>query len=320
MYPGVHARTIPDKAACVMASSGEIVSYGQLDERSNQCARLLRQRGLGPGSSVAILLENHPRFFDACWAAQRSGLYYTPIAKHLRAEEIEYIVNDCGAEALITSYALRETAAELADRIPGVRERFMLDGTIPGFASYEDAVGTQSSEPLPDELEGQDMLYSSGTTGRPKGIKNPLPDRSIGTPPPMLRALAAGRFGCSPDTVYLSPAPLYHSAPLRFTMTLQRLGATSIVMEHFDPLQALELIERHRITLSQWVPTMFIRMLKLPAEERERFDLSSQRIALHSAAPCPISVKEQMIEGWGPILIEYYGATEGHGEAWGIAN
>jgi acyl-CoA synthetase (AMP-forming)/AMP-acid ligase II len=296
-----------------MASSGEIVSYGQLDERSNQCARLLRQRGLGPGSSVAILLENHPRFFDACWAAQRSGLYYTPIAKHLRAEEIEYIVNDCGAEALITSYALRETAAELADRIPGVRERFMLDGTIPGFASYEDAVGTQSSEPLPDELEGQDMLYSSGTTGRPKGIKNPLPDRSIGTPPPMLRALAAGRFGCSPDTVYLSPAPLYHSAPLRFTMTLQRLGATSIVMEHFDPLQALELIERHRITLSQWVPTMFIRMLKLPAEERERFDLSSQRIALHSAAPCPISVKEQMIEWWGPILIEYYGATEGHG-------
>lgn len=313
MYPGVHSREIPDKAAYVMASSGETVSYAQLDERSNRCARLLRERGLGPGSSIAILLENHPRFFDACWAAQRSGLYYTPIAKHLLAEEIEYIANDCGAEVLITSYALRETAAELADRLPHVRERFMIDGTIPGFASYEDAVGTQSPEPLDEELEGQDMLYSSGTTGRPKGIKNPLPDRSIGTPPPMLQALAAGRFGCSPDAVYLSPAPLYHSAPLRFTMTLQRLGATSIVMERFDPLQALELIERHRVTLSQWVPTMFVRMLKLSDEERERFDLSSQQVALHSAAPCPVSVKEQMIQWWGPILIEYYGATEGHG-------
>jgi acyl-CoA synthetase (AMP-forming)/AMP-acid ligase II len=313
MYPGALAKTIPDKPAYIMATSGEAVTYAQLDERSNRCARMLRACGLEPGASIAILLENHPRFFDACWAAQRSGLYYTPIAKHLRADEIEYIANDCGADVLITSYALRDTAAQLSDRMPAVRHRFMLDGTIPGFDSFEEALAAQPPEPLEHELEGQDMLYSSGTTGRPKGIKNPLPDRAIGTPPPMLQALAAGRFGCSPDTVYLSPAPLYHSAPLRFTMTLQRLGATSIVMERFDPLQALELIERYRVTLSQWVPTMFVRMLKLSEEERHRFDLSSQKVALHSAAPCPIEVKERMIEWWGPILVEYYGATEGHG-------
>ena len=313
MYPGEHAQKTPDKPAYIMGSSGEVVTYAQLDERSNRCARLFHELGLRPGASVAILLDNDPRFFEPCWAAQRSGLYYTPIAKHLRSEEIEYIVNDCGAEVLITSHALRETVGELAGRIPRVRECFMMDGTVPGFSSYEEATATQRPEPLPNELEGQDMLYSSGTTGRPKGIKNPLPDRAIGTPPPMLQALAAGMFGCSPDTVYLSPAPLYHSAPLRFTMTLQRLGATSIVMERFDPRQALELIEQYRVTLSQWVPTMFIRMLKLPEEERARFDVSSQTVVLHSAAPCPVSVKQEMIDWWGPILIEYYGATEGHG-------
>jgi long-chain acyl-CoA synthetase len=313
MYPGEHAQTIPDKAAYIMGASGEVITYGELDARSNRCARLFREVGLRPGDSVAILLENHPRFFDACWAAQRSGLYYTPIAKHLRPEEIQYIVEDCGADVLITSYALRETAAALRERVPGVRECFMLDGTLPGFSAYEEATDAQQSAPLPDELEGQDMLYSSGTTGRPKGIKNPLPERAIGTPPPMLQALAAGMFGCSTETIYLSPAPLYHSAPLRFTVTMQRLGATSVVMEQFDALQALELIERHRVTLSQWVPTMFIRMLKLAEEERTRFDVSSQTVALHSAAPCPVSVKQAMIDWWGPIFIEYYGATEGHG-------
>ena len=313
MYPGELAKTIPDKPAYVMATSGEVVTYAQLDRRSNRCAQLFRKLGLGPGDSVAILLENHPRFFEPCWAAQRSGLYYTPIAKHLLADEIEYIVDDCGAQVLITSFALRDTVSRLADRMPHVRDRFMIGGTIPGFASYEEAVADMSAEPLADELEGQDMLYSSGTTGRPKGIKNPLPDRAIGTPPPMLQAIAAGRFGCSRDTVYLSPAPLYHSSPLRFTMTLQRLGATSIVMERFDPLQALELIERHQVTLSQWVPTMFVRMLKLAPEERARFDVSSQQVAMHSAAPCPIEIKERMIEWWGPILVEFYGATEGHG-------
>ncbi len=313
MYPGIHARGIPDKPAYVMGSSGEVVTYAQLDERSNRCAQLFRHIGLGPGSSIAIFMENRREFFEPCWGAQRSGLYYTPVSVHLQPEEIEYIATDCGAEVLVTSYALRDTAAGLVERLPGARRRFMVGGTIPGFEPFEEAVAAMPAAPIPDELEGQDMLYSSGTTGRPKGIRNPLPSRSIGTPPPLLQALAAGMFGCSPETVYLSTAPLYHAAPLRFTMTMQRLGATSIVMERFDARQALSLIERYGVTLSQWVPTMFIRMLKLPEEERLRWDVSSQKVALHAAAPCPIPVKEQMIEWWGPILVEYYGATEGHG-------
>jgi long-chain acyl-CoA synthetase len=313
VYPGIHARSIPDKPAYVMGRSGEVVTYAQLDARSNRCAQLFRSLGLRPGAAIAIFMDNRREYFEPAWGAQRSGLYWTPVSQHLLPEEVEYIVGDCGAEVFVTSKALADTAAALAGRMPGVRHRFMVGGTVPGFESYEDAVASQPPTPIGDELEGQDMLYSSGTTGRPKGIKNPLPERRIGTPPPLLQALAAGMFGCSPETVYLSTAPLYHAAPLRFTMMMQRLGATSIVMESFDPAEALALIERHRVTLSQWVPTMFIRMLKLPEARRRAFDVSSQKVALHAAAPCPIEVKERMIEWWGPILVEYYGATEGHG-------
>jgi fatty-acyl-CoA synthase len=309
----VHARHIPAKPAYVMAGSGEAVRYAELDARSNRCAQLFRRLGLRPGASVAIFMDNRREYFEVAWAAQRAGLYWTPISQHLLPDEVAYIAADCGAELIVSSHALAQTAEGLRERLPGLKHRFMLGGTLPGFESYEDAVAAQPATPIADELEGQDMLYSSGTTGRPKGIKNPLPERKIGTPPPLMQALAAGMFGCSPDTVYLSTAPLYHAAPLRFCMMMMRLGATSIVMERFDPLLALALIERHRVTLSQWVPTMFIRMLKLPEAERLAFDVSSQKVALHAAAPCPIAVKEQMIEWWGPILVEYYGATEGHG-------
>ena len=312
MYPGIHAREIPTKPAYVMGS-GEVVTYAELDARSNRCAQLFRSLGLRPGASIALFMDNRPEYFEAAWGAQRSGLYWTPVSQHLLPDEVAYIVGDCAAEVVVTSKALAHTASALQGRIPGVKHRFMIGGTVPGYESYEDAVASQPATPIADELEGQDMLYSSGTTGRPKGIKNPLPERKIGTPPPLLQALAAGMFGCSRDTVYLSTAPLYHAAPLRFTMMMMRLGATSIVMEHFDPREALALIEKHRVTLSQWVPTMFIRMLKLPESERLAFDVSSQKVALHAAAPCPIEVKEEMIRWWGPILIEYYGATEGHG-------
>lgn len=313
MYPGVHARSIPDKPASIFGASGEVVSYAQLDARSNQAAHLFRRLGLGRGDAVALFMENQPRWLDVAWGAQRSGLYYTPIATHLTADEVAYIAGDCGARVLVTSYALREAAAGLAERMPRVHTRLMTGGTIADFAALEPALAAEPIHAIADEVEGAEMLYSSGTTGRPKGIQNPLPELPIGTPPPLLRALADGMFGVSPDTVYLSPAPLYHSAPLRFVMTLQRLGATCVVMERFDAEQALALIERHRVTMSQWVPTMFVKMLKLPPEVRARYDLSSHTTALHAAAPCPVAVKEQMIEWWGPILVEYYGATEGNG-------
>lgn len=312
MYPGTHAQTTPDKPAYVMAGSGEVVTYRQLDARSNQCAQLLRSLGLTTGDSIALCLENHPRYFEIAWAAQRSGLYFTPISSRLTAAEVEYIVNDCAARVFITSAYKRDLAARLADKLPAVHTRLMLDAAAPGYDAYEAAVAAQPARPVPDELEGQDMLYSSGTTGRPKGVRFPLPNQPAGTPPALLQ-LMKFLYGAGADTVYLSPAPLYHAAPLRFCMSVHRLGGTAIVMEKFDPVEYLQLIERYRVTHTQLVPTMFVRMLKLPEAEQRRFDLSSLRVAVHAAAPCPIPVKEQMIAWWGPVLFEYYAGTEGNG-------
>jgi len=317
MYPGQHAKSFPDKAAYIMADSGETVTYGQLDERSNRCAHLLRSLGLVAGDSIAIFMENHARFLEICWAAQRSGLYYTAISSRLTADEVAYIVGDCGAGALFTSPARLEVAREAAASCPGLLARYVVDAatlpTLPeGFVSYEAAIASQPPTPVADETEGADMLYSSGTTGKPKGVRVKLSGLAAGSPNTMM-GFVGGLYQANADAVYLSPAPLYHAAPLRFNMTMQRFGATSIVMEHFDPAGALALIEKYRVTHSQWVPTMFVRMLKLDEAERTRFDLSSQRVAIHAAAPCPVQVKEQMIQWWGPILHEYYGGTEGNG-------
>jgi acyl-CoA synthetase (AMP-forming)/AMP-acid ligase II len=295
-----------------MAESGEVVTYAQLEERSNRCARLFRQLGLQRGDHVALCLENHPRYLEICWAAQRAGLYYTAISSRLTPPEVEYIVDDCGAKVLLTSRAKGELAEALQGRNPGVEHRLLLDAELPGWVRYEDAVAQHSSEPIADESEGQDMLYSSGTTGRPKGVKLPLSDAPLGTAPALLRMMLA-LYQAGGDSVYLSPAPLYHAAPLRFNMSMTRIGATCIVMEHFDAERSLALIEKHRATHSQWVPTMFVRMLKLPEAVRQRYDVSSMRCAVHAAAPCPVPIKEQMIEWWGPVLHEYYGGTEGNG-------
>jgi long-chain acyl-CoA synthetase len=312
MYPGTLAKLYPDKIAYQMAAGGERVSYRELDERSNQGAQLFRALGLQPGDAIAILVENHPRFFEICWAAQRSGLYYTPISYRLTAPEVEYIVRDCGAKLLIASHATRDVASALAPAFADLAGRFMVGGTCDGFASWEAALAQQPSTPIADEIEGSDLLYSSGTTGRPKGVKLPVLGKPIGTPP-ALAMLLKGLYGVDENTVYLSPAPFYHAAPLRFCMAAQRLGASLVLMEHFDAVAALELIEKHRVSVSQWVPTMFVRMLKLPEADRLRHDVSSLRVAVHAAAPCPIPVKEQMIAWWGPVLYEYYAGTESNG-------
>jgi long-chain acyl-CoA synthetase len=311
MYPAVHAQSNPDKAAIIMGG-GEVVTYRRLNERSNQCAHLFASLGLGRNEAVALFMGNGPDYFYAAWGAQRSGLYYTPISTHLAAAEIAYIVQNCEAQVLVVSYALREVALQIRSELPGVHTWLMVGGTVEGFDAFEAALDRFPAAPIEKEMEGCVMLYSSGTTGYPKGIKNPNPERDIGTPAPLEKGILAS-FGICADTVYLSPAPLYHAAPLRFCMAMQRVGATVIVMEHFDPEHALRLTERYRATISQWVPTMFIRMLKLPQAVREAYDVSSLRVALHSAAPCPVEVKQRMIDWWGRILIEYYGATEGHG-------
>jgi acyl-CoA synthetase (AMP-forming)/AMP-acid ligase II len=312
MYPAVHAKTNPDKPAYIMARSGEIVTYKELDDRSNQCAQLFRSLGLAPGDCVALYMENHPRFLEICWAAQRSGLYYSAISSRLTASEAEYIIDDCGAKVFISSKAKSDVAADLVGRNPAVDTRLMVDAATRGYQSYEEAVAAKPAEPIPDELEGNDMLYSSGTTGRPKGVRVPLSGKPAGTPP-SLQLLVQGLYKAGESAVYLSPAPLYHAAPLRFNLAIQRLGGTCVIMDQFDALEALGLIEKYRATHSQWVPTMFVRMLKLPEEERTRYDVSSLQVAIHAAAPCPIPVKEQMIEWWGPVLHEYYAGTEGNG-------
>jgi long-chain acyl-CoA synthetase len=312
MYPGIHAKSNPEKPAYIMAGSGETVTYGQLDARSNQGAQLFRSLGLAPGDGIAILMENNARFFEICWAAQRSGLVYTTISSRLTAPEAAYIARDSGVKVFITSHPKRDVAAELGDALAGLRGRYMVGGTADGYDAWEEAIAEQPASPISDEVEGGDMLYSSGTTGRPKGVRFQLENKPIGTPPALL-VLLKGIYGADEDSVYLSPAPLYHAAPLRFNMSMLRVGATCVVMEQFDAIEALRLIERYRVTHSQWVPTMFVRMFKLGEEERSRYDVSSLRVAIHAAAPCPIPVKEKMIEWWGPVLFEYYAGTEANG-------
>jgi long-chain acyl-CoA synthetase len=290
-----------------------LVTYAELDAASNRLAQLLHARGLRWGDHIALCMENCARYLEVAWAAQRSGLVYTPINFHLTAEEMAYIVGDCDARALIVGGGLGDTPAALAAQLgPQVTIRLAAGGTSPGYERYEDAVAGQPSAALAEELEGSPMLYSSGTTGRPKGVKQPHARTPMSGALPLLETFCR-LYSVDADSIYLSPAPLYHAAPLHFSMSILRAGGTVVVMERFDPEAALALIERYQVTHSQWVPTMFVRFLKLSEAERRRHDLSSHRIAIHAAAPCPVAVKEQMIAWWGPILFEYYSSTEGVG-------
>jgi acyl-CoA synthetase (AMP-forming)/AMP-acid ligase II len=257
-------------------------------------------------------MDNNAHYLEVCWAAQRSGLVYTALNWHFNAEEAAYIIDDCDAQAIVVSEGTRALAEQLVDMMPRVTIRLAVAGHIEGYVDYEDAIAAFPAVPLDEELEGTPMLYSSGTTGRPKGIEYHVERAPIGTAPERISSMTLV-FKFSESSVYLSPAPLYHSAPLFYCMSSLRLGATVVVMEQFDPLLALEYIERYRITHSQWVPTMFVRMWKLTDEERARYDLSSHEVAIHAAAPCPVDVKRRMIEWWGPIIMEYYSATEGAG-------
>jgi long-chain acyl-CoA synthetase len=311
MYLGHHAQRDPRKAALIHAATGTIIGYGELDARSNRLAHLLRTHGLKRGSHIALLMENNPRFMEVVWAALRAGLYVTAINRYLTPDEAAYVANDCDAEALVTSFAMREVAGALQGLIPGCRVRLMTDGVIDGWSSYEAATADCPATRIADEALGDTMLYSSGTTGRPKGIKRPLL-ASPGFAEWRHRSTMAS-YGFSPETVYLSPAPLYHAAPLAYVLGVQFFGGTVVMMDTFDAAAGLAHIERYRITHSQWVPTMFVRLLRLTPEEKARHDLSSHRVAIHAAAPCPIEVKRQMIDWWGPILHEYYAGTEGNG-------
>ena len=313
MYPGKYAREFPDKAAAIHSVSGETLTYQQLDENSNRLAQFWFESGLRRGDHVSVFMDNNLKYFEVAWAALRSGLYVTTINRYLTAPEAAYIVGDSECKCVVTTASMSEVAQDLLDEsdFADCSLRLMCEETIQGWDSYEDTLAHSIAEPLEDQWMGGAMLYSSGTTGRPKGIVRALPPIRITDYEDRIPVL--GAYGFDSNTTYLSPAPLYHAAPFGFTTNIQRLGGTVIVMPRFDALDALRCIEEFKVTHSQWVPTMFVRMLKLTEEERQQFDLSSHQVAIHAAAPCPVDVKRRMIEWWGPIIEEYYAGTEGNG-------
>jgi long-chain acyl-CoA synthetase len=312
MYPGSIAETAPDRAAVIQASTGEVTTYSQLHEAAVRLSNVLRDAGLQEGDHIALCMENHPRYLEVVWGCHYAGLIYTACSSRLTKAELAYIINDCQAKAYITSKYKADQAIEIADEIPNVSLRLMLDGTVDGYDSFESAVAAASTTPLPNMVDGTDMLYSSGTTGMPKGVARPLPGTPIGEAPGVI-TLAYLLFGFNEETIYLSPAPLYHAAPLRFNLAVHMLGGTTVVMEHFDAEEYLKFAEKYKATASQVVPTMFIRMLKLPEDIRNKYDMSSLQCVIHAAAPCPVETKRAMIEWWGPIIHEYYAGTEGNG-------
>lgn len=312
---GYQAEEHPERPAIVMAASGEVTTYRELNERSNRLAHAFRRAGLRAGDHVALMMLNSAGFLEVCWAAQRSGLYYTPLNSHLRRDEAQYILDDCGAEAVVISAGLAEVAAELD--LSRIRLLIGVGGEVPGAARYEDVLAGEPPTPIKDEAEGREMLYSSGTTGLPKGVLKPRGDLAPGNPtaPSVVITEGVAAQGLGGGAVYLSPAPLYHSAPLVYSMAMHRLGATAVVMESFDATACLAAIERYGVTHAQFVPTMFTRLLRLPESERQAHDLSSLRYVLHAAAPCPVDVKRRMLEWWGPIIYEYYAGTEDIGSS-----
>jgi long-chain acyl-CoA synthetase len=313
-YPGWHASQHPERAAVIDSGDGAILTYAQLDRQSIQLSNLFRRLGLRPGDGVAMLLENGPWFFIVAWAAQRSGLYYTPVSTHFTADEVAYIVEDCGARVFVSSSEQSSVASKLVvdANLAHLDAWLGVGSPMPGFDGIENQMSSLPTSPLTAELEGSAMLYSSGTSGRPKGIRMPLQLDPIGTPSSVMK-LGRSLYGFGEDTVYLSPAPLYHSAPLNFSMAVHRLGGTVVVMARFDPEEFLQSIDRYGVSHTQVVPTMFNRLLSLSDEVRSAANLGTLRVAIHASAPCPVPVKDNMIEWWGPIIYEYYSGTEGVG-------
>ncbi|HEX4865635.1 MAG TPA: acyl-CoA synthetase, partial [Acidimicrobiales bacterium] len=303
-----HASRAPDSPALITAE-GRTLSYGELHRRSQQVAGALHSAGLRRGDAVALMLPNRPEFLEVSWGCQLSGLYYTPVNTHLTFDEVAYIVEDSEARAVFIDESMAGLGSQLSGHLPRVQVRVMVGGVAPGWLSYEEFLGSEG--PAPEPSDGTEMLYSSGTTGRPKAVRRPLPTENGSWAQSVLELALLHRYGMTASSVYLSPAPLYHAAGVNYTMSVNRVGAASVLMPKFDPEKVLEQIESHRVTHAQFVPTMFVRMLKLPEGVRERYDMSSLQCVLHAAAPCPVDVKKQMMDWFGPIIHEYYGGTEG---------
>ena len=304
-HPRIHAARDPNHPAIIISDTGETVTYGELAKGANQGAQVLRSLGLTTGDTIAVWLLNRPEFLTLYWAAQVSGLYITPIATALTAEEAAYIVENSGAKVLVSCEAIAGLAGLLAARPANLLHYF-------DVGDWNAAIAKAPNAPVADQSAGFHMVYSSGTTGRPKGIRLPLLGGDPAAPH-MLAERSSKNYGVDETSIYLSPAPLYHTAPIAFCTSCHRLGATVVVMPKFDPEAALAAIEKYEVTVTQMVPTMFVRILKLPDEKRLGYNLSSLKHVVHAAAPCPIEIKRAMIDWLGPIVQEYYGGSEGNG-------
>lgn len=310
MYPGTYARLTPDKPAMIMHGTGEVITYRELDDRSAALAQALHDLGLRKGDVFALLSDNALESLVIYWAALRSGLYMTAVNRHLAPDEVAYILTNSGARVVIASAALADHAVQVHGLV-GVVPAYAFGGSIPGFESYEELVGSAEGRRLPFEPRGGTMLYSSGTTGRPKGVKVPLPDKTVDQPDG-LPIIMKARWGFGPDDIYLSPAPIYHAAPLAWCAGVHVHGGTVVMMSRFDAEDFLAAITEHRVTVAQVVPTMFVRLLQLD-DRRHAYDTSSLRLVPHTAAPCPPDVKRAVIDWLGPVVLEYYSSTEGAG-------
>ena len=302
------------RPAVIVHPAGTRIGFAELEARANRLAHYWRQTGLREGDTVAVVMENNEHLHAVMWAARRAGLYYVTVNTHLTAAEVGYILTNSEAKAVIGSAAMSELCAALDDYLPEVTpaRKLISDAELRGWRRYPEAVADEPDAAITDEWEGDLLQYSSGTTGRPKGIRRALPHVRPPEAPNMLTPLLTV-LGITADSVYLSPAPLYHTAPSMWSMCVQALGATTVVMQRFDAEAALECIERYRITHAQFVPAMFVRMLKLPEDVRKSYDLSSLQRVVHAAAPCPPEIKRQMIAWWGPIIDEFYSSSEGAG-------
>jgi long-chain acyl-CoA synthetase len=298
------------QAPALMMSGGATISFGELHARSLRVAAVLHGAGLRRGDGVALVLPNRPEFFEITWGCQLSGLYYTPVNTHFTPDEVAYVIDDSDAKAVFVDASMGDLAAHVREVNTAVQVHMVVGGNLPGWWAYEDALAAAGGPP--PLSDGSEMLYSSGTTGRPKAVRRPLPSDGNGSWAQSVLELAlTHKYGMNPSSVYLSPAPLYHAAGVNYTMAVNRVGAASIIMAKFDAETVLRLIEAHGVSHAQFVPTMFVRMLKLPRSVRKKYDVSSLRCVIHAAAPCPVDVKHQMMKWFGPIIHEYYGGTEG---------
>jgi long-chain acyl-CoA synthetase len=303
-----HAITAAESPALII--DGNTISFGELHARSQRVAAVLHGAGLRRGDGVALVLPNRLEFFEITWGCQLSGLYYTAVNTHFTPDEVAYVIDDSDAKAVFVDASMGDLAAHVRKVNAAVEVHISVGGILPGWCAYEKALAAAGD--APPLSDGSEMLYSSGTTGRPKAVRRPLPSDGNGSwAQAVLEMALTHHYGMNQSSVYLSPAPLYHAAGVNYTMAVNRVGAASIIMRRFDAETVLRLIETHGVTHAQFVPTMFVRMLKLPKAVREKYDVSSLRCVIHAAAPCPVDVKHQMIEWFGPIIHEYYGGTEG---------